>query len=80
MDEVAERLLRTASETMDSVSDNLYNCKFKVAVTQAFGLAQEANRYLDTKAPWKSIKEDRELAGSSLTVAMQTINCLKVIL
>ena len=80
MDEVDERLLRTASETMDSVSDNLYNCKFKVAVTQAFGLAQEANRYLDTKAPWKSIKEDRELAGSSLTVAMQTINCLKAIL
>jgi methionyl-tRNA synthetase len=49
-------------------------------VTQAFGLAQETNRYLDTKAPWKSIKEDRELAGSSLTVAMQAINCLKTIL
>ncbi|MEC8958973.1 MAG: methionine--tRNA ligase, partial [Chloroflexota bacterium] len=45
-----------------------------------FGLAQEANRYLDTKAPWKSIKEDRDQAGSSLTVAMQAINCLKIVL
>ena len=80
LDEVDEGLLRTAHETMDSVSDNLYNCKFKAAVTQAFGLAQEANRYLDIKAPWKSIKEDRDLAGSSLTVAMQAINCLKTIL
>jgi methionyl-tRNA synthetase len=80
LDEVDEGLLRTARETMDSVDDSLYNCRFKSAVTQAFGLAQEANRYLDTKAPWKSIKEDRDLAGSSLTVAMQAINCLKTIL
>ena len=50
------------------------------SITQAFGLAQEANRYLDTKAPWKTIKEDRDLAGASLTVAMQAINCLKTIL
>ena len=80
LDEVDEGLLRTARETMDLVDNSLYNCHFKAAVTQAFGLAQEANRYLDTKAPWKSIKEDRGLAGSSLTVAMQAINCLKTIL
>ena len=80
LDEVDEGLLRTARETMDSVDDSLYNCHFKAAVTQAFGLAQEANRYLDTKAPWNSIKEDRDLAGNSLTVAMQAINCLKTIL
>ena len=65
---------------MDSVDDDLYNCHFKAAIAKAFGLAQEANRYLDTKAPWKSIKEDRDLAGSTLTVAMQAINCLKTIL
>jgi len=80
LDEVDEGLLRTARETMDSVDESLYNCRFKAAITQAFGLAQEANRYLDTKAPWKTIKEDRDLAGASLTVAMQAINCLKTIL
>ena len=80
LDEVDEGLLRTARETMESVDESLYNCRFKAAVTQAFGLAQEANRYLDTKAPWKSIKEDRDQAGASLTVAMQAINCLKTIL
>ena len=80
LDEVDEGLLRTARETMDSVDESLYNCRFKAAITQAFGLAQEANRYLDTKAPWKTIKEDRESAGASLTVAMRAINCLKTIL
>ncbi|PKB71984.1 MAG: methionine--tRNA ligase [SAR202 cluster bacterium Io17-Chloro-G6] len=80
LDEVDEGLLRTARETMVAVNDSLYNCRFKAGITQAFGLAQEANRYLDTKAPWKSIKEDRDQAGASLTVAMQAINCLKTIL
>ena len=80
LDEVDENLLRAAWETIGSVDESLYNCRFKAAVTQAFGLAQEANRYLDAKAPWKSIKEDRDQAGASLTVAMQAINCLKIIL
>ena len=80
LDEVDQGLLRAARETMDSVDENLYNCRFKAAIGQAFGLAQEANRYLDTKAPWKTIKEDRDQAGASLTVAMQAINCLKTIL
>ncbi len=80
LDEVDQGLLRSAREAMDSVDESLYNCHFKAAITQAFGLAQEANRYLDTKAPWKTIKEDREMAGATLTVAMQAINCLKTIL
>ena len=80
LDEVDHGLLRAARETMDSVDENLYHCRFKAAIGQAFGLAQEANRYLDTKAPWKTIKEDRDQAGASLTVAMQAINCLKTIL
>ena len=80
VDEVDEGLLRAARETMESVDESLYNCRFKAAVPRAFGLAQEANRYLDTKAPWKSIKEDRDQAGASLTVAIQAINCLKTIL
>ena len=80
LDEVDQGLLRAARETMDSVDENLYHCRFKAAIGQAFGLAQEANRYLDTKAPWKTIKEDRDQAGASLTVAMQAINCLKTML
>ena len=80
LDEVDQGLLRAARETMDSVDENLHHCRFKAAIGQAFGLAQEANRYLDTKAPWKTIKEDRDQAGASLTVAMQAINCLKTIL
>ena len=33
LDEVDEGLLRTARETMESVDESLYNCRFKAAVT-----------------------------------------------
>ena len=55
-------------------------CRFKVAISRIFALAQDANRYLDAKAPWRSIKEDRESAATSLWVAIAAINCLKTLL
>jgi len=43
-------------------------------------LAQEANRYLDEKSPWKVIKEDKQAAADSLYVALYVISCLKTAL
>jgi len=43
-------------------------------------LAQEANRYLDDKAPWKVLKEDRTAAATSLYVALGVISALKTAL
>ena len=73
-------LLVTARETMAAVDRSLYNCRFKAGIGQAFSLAQEANRYLDSTAPWKTIKTDREVAATSLWVSMAVINCLKMVL
>jgi len=43
-------------------------------------LAQETNRYLDEKSPWKVIKEDRQAAATSLYVALCVISCLRTML
>ena len=43
-------------------------------------LAQEANRYLDAKSPWKVIKQDRQAAATALYVAICVISCLKTVL
>ena len=80
LDEVDRQLLDTARETMDSVDRSLGQCRFKAAIGQAFYLAQESNRYLDAKAPWRSIKTDREAAATTLCTAVRVINCLKLIL
>ena len=73
-------LLRTARETMTAVNDSLAHTRFRAGISQAFGLAQECNRYLDARAPWQAIKEDRAHAARSLGTTIQVLNCLKVML
>ena len=80
LDEVDQGLLNTAREAMDAVDQSLKQCRFKAGIGQAFALAHEANRYLDTKAPWRSIKTHREEAATTLWTAIRVINCLKLIL
>ena len=80
LDEIDEGLLRSARLAMDGVGQNLGQCRFKAAISQAFSLAQEANRYLDAKAPWRAIKENPSDAATSLYVSISVINCLKLLL
>ena len=80
LDERDAAILEAARAALDTVGASLENTRFKAAVGQAFGLAQEANRYLDAKAPWRAIRSDRQAAATTLYTALQVINCLKVIL
>jgi len=59
---------------------SLASCHFKTAILMAMTIAQEANRYLDGKAPWKKIKEDRHAAATSLYTAISVITWLKIML
>jgi methionyl-tRNA synthetase len=43
-------------------------------------LAQEANRYLDEKSPWKTIKQDRQASAMALYVAISVLSCLRTVL
>ena len=79
-EELEVGLLRTARETMTAVDDSLAHTRFRAGISQAFGLAQECNRYLDARAPWQAIKEDRAHAARSLGTTIQVLNCLKVML
>ena len=40
-------------------------------------LAQAANRYLDSQAPWLRVRDAKDDAATSLWVATTVINCLK---
>lgn len=80
LDERDAAILEAARAALDTVGASLGNTRFKAAIGQAFGLAQEANRYLDAKAPWRVIRNDRQAAATTLYTALQVINCLKVIL
>ena len=80
LDDQGHRLLEKAAETLDAVERSLAGCRFRQAITQAMALAQEANRYLDAMAPWRSLKVDREATATTLWVTLSVINCLKLLM
>jgi methionyl-tRNA synthetase len=79
LDSESKALLKKAEETLANVSDLLYHCHFREAIRVAMVLAQETNRYLDGKAPWKAIKENKPAAATALYVAIQVISSLKTV-
>ncbi len=80
LDKQSQKLLKKAEETINTVGDLISQCHFKQGVMAAMALAQEANRYLDDKSPWKIIKENKEAAAKSLYVALGVISALKTAL
>ena len=79
LDEHSQGLLHKAAVTLDAVDGLLYRCEFKGAVKEAMSLAQEANRYLDEQAPWKSIKTERETSAKSVYTVLSVLAALKTV-
>ena len=79
LDDQSQALLDKARETLIAVDRLISGCHFKDAIKAAMLLAQEANRYLDEKAPWKAIKQDKAAAGTSLYVAISVLSCLRTV-
>jgi len=75
-----QAITNAAKDTLETVDRLLYGCHFREAIRAAMTLAQETNRYLDEKSPWKVIKEDRQDAAKSLYAALGVISNLKTIL
>ena len=78
-DERSSTLLKRAEDALDTVDGLLHQCHFREAIRTAMSLAQDANRYLDEKAPWKRLEDEREGAATSLYVALSVISCLKTL-
>ena len=80
LDETDRALLAAAEKAFTTVGQRLEAVQLRAALGEALALARETNRYLEVKSPWFQIKTDRAAAGTSLYVALQAINALKVLL
>jgi methionyl-tRNA synthetase len=80
LDGVSNALLHTAESTLNSVDNFLYHCHFREGIKAAMSLAQETNRYLEEKSPWKVIKKDREAGATALFVSLSVISYLRSLL
>jgi methionyl-tRNA synthetase len=80
MDDSDNKLLNFSLATFNQIDGFLYRCHFREAIRSAMSLAQETNRYLDGKSPWKTIKKDRQASANALYVALTVLSCLRTVL
>lgn len=79
LDEADKALLAKGKTAIEETDGYLKICRFQNATRVFLSLAQQANRYLDTKSPWKAQKKDKAQAATSLWVAINVISCLKTL-
>jgi methionyl-tRNA synthetase len=77
LDASSQLLLDNIKATLNNMDKALSLCHFREAIRTAMNLAQEANRYLDEKSPWKEIKKDPRTAANALYVVLVVISGLK---
>jgi len=80
LDDLSDNVIKDAKDTLNTMDRLLSGCHFRQAVMQAMKLAQETNRYLDTKSPWKTIKQDRQASATALYVAIVVLSALRTAL
>jgi len=80
LDSRSQRLIVEAKDTLNAMDRLLSGCHFREAIRSAMSLAQEANRYLDEKSPWKIIKQDKQASATALYVAISVLSGLRTAL
>jgi methionyl-tRNA synthetase len=79
LDETDTQLLAQADQAFEPIGEQINLCKFKAALADVMALARDVNKYVDDKAPWFSIKTDRDRTATTLYVALRAIDALKVL-
>jgi methionyl-tRNA synthetase len=67
-----ERRLTASAMALETV-------RLRDGLAEAMGLARDANRYLEDRAPWKRVQSDPGSAATSLYVMTQVLNGLKIL-
>jgi methionyl-tRNA synthetase len=72
-------ILALSEQAFGTVGNLLAQCRFKAAIQEVMALAQEANRYLEAREPWKTAREDRTRTATTLFVALRVVDSLKTL-
>ncbi|MBI2859028.1 MAG: methionine--tRNA ligase [Chloroflexi bacterium] len=80
IDEAGNKLMAETERAMSIVGELLSKCRFRESIRAIMSLAQNANKYVDEKSPWKVFRSNPASAGTSLYVVLSVLNGLKVML
>ncbi len=73
-------ILALSVATVTSVGDLIAAVKLRAGLQEAMRVVQEANVYLDRRAPWKLINTDPQAAATVVYVILRVIDNLKIAL
>ncbi|MEW5958605.1 MAG: class I tRNA ligase family protein, partial [Chloroflexota bacterium] len=79
LDEADRQILAEVEAGFETVGELLAAVKLKAAQEEVLRLTRATNVYLDGKAPWHLIKENRTAAGAAIYVALRVIDNLKIL-
>ncbi len=74
-----QALLAKIEEGFETIGKLLDAVKIRAALQATMALTDDANAYLERRAPWKRIKEDRADAGTIVYTALRVIDNLKTL-
>ncbi|MFW3146398.1 MAG: methionine--tRNA ligase [Thermoplasmatota archaeon] len=66
-----EKIRKTAEEHYVKALDSMEGVRLKEGIQTMMALVNEGNRYINSQAPWKLIKEDRQRCSTVLNTALQ---------
>ena len=75
-----KELISTVEGGFESIGALLDAVQLRSALAEGMRLATEVNRYLDTTAPWKEIKVDRQAAARAVYTSLRCIDSLSILL
>ena len=76
LNDLDKQMLSDLETYPKKISELFENYKVKDAVLEMMNLARNANKYFNDSEPWKSIKTDREICGTTVHICLQTIYTL----
>lgn len=75
LDQASLSILNKSEETFKAVDEGLHSCRFRESLRRIMLLAQETNRYLEDKSPWK--EPDQQEKATALYTALCSISAIK---
>ena len=79
-DELDYWILKQIAEAPERVGDSLERFRVRQALKALMDVARNANKYFNDKEPWRTVKEDPELCGSTLNVCVQVSKTLAILM
>ena len=80
LDEQGRQLIAKLTTMKEEIIENYENLNYAAAVRIITALADQANRYVEQKQPWATIKTDLEKTRTTLTAVINAVKVLTIYL